>query len=408
MPELQHKDTETIEVEKLIPYANNPKEHPEEQVNEIASSIKNYGFVQPIVTDADNEIIIGHGRLEAAKKLGLDEVPVIKHEDITEAEAQALRLADNKIADTGMEQEKLAVELDQLTDQDNYDELVTGFTEERTSEILDEYREQTEGELEEPDAPEMKEVETDIQEGDVFRLNEHILVCGDSSEAHVREKSHPEGKPDIILTDPPYGIDIVSDNKVGVSGPPADDKGSVGGGGVVEANTYKPVAGDDTDFDPSFLVENYDTKLIIFGGNHFTESLPQKPHWLVWDKKTKAEMDKNKFSDAELIWTNINKKTTDIYRFMWSGMITEGNQDQDERIHPTQKPVGLLGDILKDYSEEGDTVFDPFAGSGSLLMAAEQLNRQARVIELDPYYCQLIIDRWEDFTGQQAEKLKNT
>jgi len=93
---------------------------------------------------------------------------------------------------------------------------------------------------------------------------------------------------------------------------------------------------------------------------------------------------------------------------MWSGMITEGNQDQDERIHPTQKPVGLLGDILKDYSEEGETVFDPFAGSGSLLMAAEQLNRQARVIELDPYYCQLIIDRWEDLTGQQAEKIEMT
>jgi DNA (cytosine-5)-methyltransferase 1 len=159
MPELQHKDTETIEVEKLIPYANNPKQHPEEQVNEIASSIKNYGFVQPIVTDADNEIIIGHGRLEAAKKLDLNEVPVIKHEDITEAEAQALRLADNKIADTDMEQEKLAVELDQLTDQENYEELVTGFTEERTSEILNQYREEQEKQVEESklDLPEQLE-----------------------------------------------------------------------------------------------------------------------------------------------------------------------------------------------------------------------------------------------------------
>lgn len=136
MPELQHKDTETIEVKKLIPYANNPKQHPEEQVNEIASSIKNYGFVQPIVTDADNEIIIGHGRLEAAKKLGLDEVPVIKHEDITEAEAKALRLADNKIGETGWQDEQLAVELEQLMESNQYEELITGFDDDEIDEYL--------------------------------------------------------------------------------------------------------------------------------------------------------------------------------------------------------------------------------------------------------------------------------
>jgi ParB-like chromosome segregation protein Spo0J len=157
MPELQHKDTETIEVEKLIPYANNPKEHPEEQVNEIASSIKNYGFVQPIVTDADNEIIIGHGRLEAAKKLGLDEVPVLKHADLSDAEAKALRLADNKIAETDWEKEKLAVEIEKLTEDDKLDEVVHGFDEQEVEDLIS---------WDEVDENEMEDAFGDIPDGE--------------------------------------------------------------------------------------------------------------------------------------------------------------------------------------------------------------------------------------------------
>lgn len=123
--------------EDLIPYSNNPKNHPEEQVNKIASSIKNNGFIQPIVTDSENEIIIGHGRLQAAKKLGLNKVPVIQHDELTDAEAKALRLADNKIAESSMEDEKLAVELEQLQDEDDFEELVHGFEEEEIEELVD-------------------------------------------------------------------------------------------------------------------------------------------------------------------------------------------------------------------------------------------------------------------------------
>lgn len=129
-------NTELVEPEDLIPYANNPKEHPEKQVDKIASSIKNYGFVQPIVTDAENEVIIGHGRLEAAKKLGLEQVPVIKNADLTDSEAKALRLADNRIAESEMDNEALAVEIEQLTDQDNFEELVTGFEEQEIDDLV--------------------------------------------------------------------------------------------------------------------------------------------------------------------------------------------------------------------------------------------------------------------------------
>lgn len=139
MTDLPNK-TELEEPKNLIPYSNNPKEHPEAQIDEIASSIKNYGFVQPVVVDSENEVIIGHGRLKAAKKLGLDEIPVLRHDDITDSEAKALRLADNKIAESDWEDEKLAVELEQLTEADDYEDLIHGFDEDE----MDNYLEQKE------------------------------------------------------------------------------------------------------------------------------------------------------------------------------------------------------------------------------------------------------------------------
>jgi len=383
--------TELEEPKNLIPYSNNPKEHPEAQIDEIASSIKNYGFVQPVVVDSENEVIIGHGRLKAAKKLGLDEIPVIKHDDITDSEAKALRLADNKIAESDWEDEKLAVELEQLTEADDYEDLIHGFDEDEMSEYLDSLTD--EEDLEEPEAEDPEQVETDIQEGEVFKLGEHRLMCGDATnESHV--ETLMEGKHmDMILTDPPFGIDLVPDSGKLRDGDMA---------GKANPKTYKEIKGDEEKFDPSFLLM-YDTKTMIFGGNHFTEVLPQRPHWLVWDKKDGHE-DKI-FGDAELIWTNIDRKSTDIYTHQWRGMIREGDQEVEgsERSHPTQKPVGLLGDILKDYSQQGDKIIDLFAGSGSLLLAAEQTDRKAYCMELDPQYCQVIINRWEDLTGKNAE-----
>jgi len=219
------------------------------------------------------------------------------------------------------------------------------------------------------------------------------LMCGDATNEDHVEALMDGLEMDLILTDPPYGIDIVGDDgKVGIT--------NEGG----KAGTYKPIENDATDFDPSFLL-NYDTKTIIFGGNHFTEELPKRPHWLVWDKKANKGEDHNNFSDCELAWTNIDAKSTLIYRHLWSGMVKEGSgPDTGARVHPTQKPVGLLGDILKDYSQQGDNIVDLFAGSGSLLLACEQTRRKAFCMELDPQYCQVIINRWEELTGKEVEK----
>jgi len=394
MPELQHKDTETIEVEKLIPYANNPKEHPEEQVNEIASSIKNYGFVQPIVTDADNEIIIGHGRLEAAKKLGLDEVPVIKHEDITEAEAQALRLADNKIADTGMEQEKLAVELDQLTDQENYEELVTGFTEERTSEILDEYREQTEGELEEPDTPEMEEVETDIQEGEVYQLGDHRLMCGDATDEDDVETLMDGKKADMVFTDPPYGIDYQSNHR--------------------EAQ-FEKLENDHKIIDAEkILYPNVNGHLYVCTGEQVYPIWREKfsggyKNTIIWQKDSQGMGDlENDYAPLYEMIIYCNPNNTSLNGHREPNVWEISRDDVNEYKHPTQKPVKLPAKAIQNSSNKEETVLDAFGGSGSTLLAAEQTNRKCLMMELEPKYCQVIIDRWENLTGQQAEKLKDT
>jgi len=142
------------------------------------------------------------------------------------------------------------------------------------------------------------------------------------------------------------------------------------------------------------------------GANHYAAELPTSSHWLVWDKKAGAGHDHNTFSDVELMWTNqFKRKSAKIYRHLWSGLLRAGKRDVElkDRVHPTQKPVGLLAQIINDYTNEGDLVLDPYMGSGSTMIACEQLNRSCYGIELDPAYVDVIIKRWENFTGKKAE-----
>jgi len=194
------------------------------------------------------------------------------------------------------------------------------------------------------------------------------------------------------LTDPPYGISIVNNAKVGVS---ADvGFGTVGIKGMVNAKKYMEVKGDNEYFNAEYLTK-IGKEQIIFGANHFCHSLPENSHWLVWDKKCEKGADHNNFSDVELVWCSHKKKSALIYRYLWSGLLREGERDVElkERVHPTQKPVGLLYAILKDYSEYNDIIYDPFGGSGSTMVATEQLNRKCYMMELDASYCQVIINR---------------
>jgi len=385
-------ETELVEPEKLIPYSNNPKSHPSEQIDKIASSIKSYGFIQPIVTDKDNEVIIGHGRLKAAKKLGLSEVPVIKHEELTESEIKALRLADNRIAETDWEAEKLAVELEQLTESDDFEELIHGFNEDELSEYLDSLTD--EGDLTEPETEDPENVETSIQEGEVFKLGPHRLMCGDATNKEHVETLMDGEKADMVFTDPPYGIEYDSGR----------DNGK-----------HDKLMNDDKILDFTDIADKYSKKKChwyVFTGQqvyHKWRVIFEEyyKNTIIWHKP------KGGMGDLEgdykpvyemCIYCQLGNKKLNGGR---DKNIWEINRDNvNDYAHPTQKPVELPARAIKNSSNQNDIVLDLFAGSGSTLLACEQTNRKAFCMELDPQYCQVIIDRWEELTGRKADPVK--
>lgn len=389
---------------KLFLYPQNNKKHPESQIDLLASNIKTFGFTTPLLIDKNDNIIAGHGRYLAARKLGMERLPCIVIDDLTENQIKALRIADNRITelaetDWGM----LKTEFDDLLES-GFDTDLTGFTEDDFTEYLDGL---DDNEAEEDDFEVPKEAKYKIENGEVWQLGEHRLLCGDAtSEADVNKLMEGK-KADLLLTDPPYGIDIVGKGKVSISG----DLGFKGGREIgvsmlAKAGKYKPIIGDDKPFNPTFLLD-YCEKKIIFGANNFASKLPDNAHWLIWDKKCEIGADHNNFSDCELAWTNIDRKSCVIYRYLWSGLLREGDRTEElkKRIHPTQKPVGLFSAILKDYSKENDIVLDLFGGSGSTLIAAEQLNRRCFMMEIDSYYCSVILERFEKFTNKKVIKL---
>lgn len=395
----------------IKPYWRNPRDN-DESVPETAASIKRFGFKVPIVVDRDGVIVTGHTRYKASQELGLETVPVIVADDLSAAEIKAYRLADNKVGEKSRwREEDLVAELLELQETELLPMDEFGF--EIIDTALDEPEEAAEEEETETtdfdyEAPAPAELKTEVQPGDIFELGEHRLMCGDSTNPKDVVKLLTGATVDLVLTDPPYGIEIVgAENKVWGDKPATFSGKKIGGDNVVKCNEYQPIRGDETtDTARKFyegtkdLAENF----IIFGGNYFADFLPVKSCWLVWDKKNGGSV----FADCELAWTSYDKAAR-LYQHMWNGMAREGDRRDElpRRIHPTQKPVGLFSDILEDFSKEGETVFDAFGGSGSVLIACEKTGRKCYTMECEPYYTAVIIDRWEQYTGQKAKKARS-
>ena len=396
----------------ITPYWRNPRDN-DESVPATAASIRRFGFKVPIVVDTEGVIVTGHTRYKAATELGLETVPVIVADDLTPAECKAYRLADNKVGEKSRwNGEALIAELLELQDSEllETDEITMdefGFDLIETPEEAAE-EEETETTDFDYEAPAPAELKTEVQPGDIFELGEHRLMCGDSTNPKDVAKLLAGATVVLVLTDPPYGIEIVgAENKVGGDKPATFSGKKIGGDNVVKCNEYQPIRGDETtDTARKFyegakdLAENF----IIFGGNYFADFLPVKSCWLVWDKKNGGSV----FADCELAWTSYDKAAR-LYQHMWNGMAREGDRREElpRRIHPTQKPVGLFSDILEDFSKEGETVFDAFGGSGSVLIACEKTGRKCYTMECEPYYTAVIIDRWEQYTGQKAKKARS-
>tara|TARA_R110000824_G_scaffold98307_1_gene234578 strand:+ start:611 stop:1735 length:1125 start_codon:yes stop_codon:yes gene_type:complete len=358
----------------LIPYVNNSRTHSDEQVLQVAASMKEFGFTNPILVDADNGIIAGHGRLLAAKKLGWEDVPTIELGYLSDAQKKAYIIADNKLAlNAGWDEAMLAVEIEQLKDLD-FDVDLLGFD---AAELESLFPLEVEGLTDEDAVPELPDEPT-TKLGDIYQLGNHRLMCGDSTSIDDVDKLMQGIYPDLIHTDPPYGMNAVSKS------------------GVLSKNYKTDIIGDDN---PDIAKDAFnliyglypDAKQIWWGANYYSSVLPDSECWLVWDKNN-GESDQ---TDCELAWANFRSVVRQFTKA----------SEKTNRVHPTQKPVALMEWIIKRFNLTSKTIADYFGGSGSTLIAAEKHNIQAFIMEFDPKYCDVIVKRWEDFTGKKGELL---
>ena len=375
-------DILNLGLEEIKPYEKNPRNN-DNAVDAVAASIREFGFKVPIIIDKDNIIVAGHTRYKAAKKLGLKTVPCIKADDLTDEQVKAFRLADNKVAEQAeWDFDLLNEELETITiDMEQF-----GF------DLPADDEEETPTEIIEDDVPDVPE-EPKSKYGQVYQLGNHRLMCGDSTKKEDVDKLLNGVKADMVFTDPPYGIDVVGEN------------GTIGKENKAKAGVYSKVIGDETTetakkaYD---ILSQCSDKQILWGGNYFVDFLPFSDGWIIWDKR--VDSPSNNFADGEMAWCSFHTRVR-IYHHLWMGMIQEG--EREKRVHPTQKPVKLIGDVLKDFTSQHEKILDVFGGSGSTLIACEQLNRKCYMMELDPHYIDVIIQRWENFTGKKAVLLND-
>jgi DNA modification methylase len=389
---------ESASISELIPFAKNSRTHDDAQVAQIAASIKEFGFTNPILIDEQGGIIAGHGRLLAARKLQLIEVPCIRLSHLSDAQKRAYVIADNKLAlNAGWDDEMLALELGDLKDME-FDLSLTGFSTDEINALLTPTV--VEGLTDEDAVPEVPENPV-TKLGDVWVLGKHRLMCGDSTSVDAVEKLMDGNKVEMVFTDPPYGISIVSGGgKVGGSGAFGGKKNEKKDkSNIIESSNFAPVAGDDSidvAVEAIQVIATLGAKVeIIWGGNYYANSLPNSSCWLVWDKQNTGN-----FADCELAWTN---QTTAVRKFehMWNGMVKASEHGQ-KRVHPTQKPVALAAWCIEQYGEDCEVVLDLFGGSGFTLIACEQKKKKGYVMELSASYVDVIVQRWQEFTGKTA------
>ena len=367
---------EYVNIGTIKPYKRNAKTHPKEQIEQIKKSIKEFGNCDPIGVWHD-EIVEGHGRYLALKELGETTIPIIRLDSLTDEQRRAYGLVHNQLTmNSPWDLPALDLELADL----DFDMGEFGF-----GLLDDDYTKPDE--VKEDDFDEEPPAEPKAKRGDIYVLGNHRLMCGDSTSAEDVAKLMDGEKADLLLTDPPYGV--------------KRDKGFEGFGGFgtpIKRRTYNDSwDGQAVSKEAIDNAINNAKQAIIFGGNFFTDKLPVGKFWLVWDKHNTMPT----FGDCELAWTNIQRNSVKKYDVEYNGLIGK----EKERFHPTQKPIKLMSAILNDFTKEKDTILDCFGGSGSALMACEQLNRKCYMMELEPKYIDVIIARWEKFTGRKAEKI---
>lgn len=406
--------TKDILLSKIRFDEKNPNVLSNEKNNALHHTVEKYGFaVDPWLNDMNDGyylVIDGEHRIKLLIEKGIKSVRC-KIFKVSYVDVQMLRQVANKLRGEH-DKTKDADEFKSIFENENLEEFakLLGEPIETFQDILEKKFDISFGneEAEIPDLPDSPKSKL----GDIYQLGKHKIICGDCTDEKSISRLLVDCKPDLLLTDPPYGISVVQNGGIGGDGygfTANSAPSSKLDGKLIHRRLYKKIEGDDVPFDPTFLLSLGKIQ-IIFGANHFTDKLPKNSHWLVWDKK-QGEQEKytDNFSDAELLWTNIPKLVSvKTYRHVWNGMTRKGNREVElkERVHPTQKPVGLLSNIIKDYSKKNNSVLDCYLGSGSTLIACEQTDRICFGIEIDPAYIDVIIQRFENFSGKKAKLIK--
>jgi DNA modification methylase len=391
-----------VEVTALIPYAKNSRTHDDAQVAQIAASIKEFGWTNPILVDGDKGIIAGHGRLMAARKLKMDKVPVIELSGMTDAQKKAYVIADNRLAlNAGWDNAMLTIELKDLEDE-GFDLSLTGFDDSELDALLNPI-EETEGLTDEDAVPDMLD-EPKTKLGDIYILGNHRLMCGDSTSIDDAEKLMDGLLADLVFTDPPYNVDY--------SGRGANNLGTIKNDNM-SADDFEQFCRD------IFITYSAIMKPLacIYVCHPDSASAPKiafektfaeqfkKSSTIIWMKQSagmgwqdyRAQHEPILYGWKEGKGSHFNagdRTKTSIWKI--------GRDAQSSYVHPTQKPVCLPEEAIMNSSKGSDCVVDLFGGSGSTLIACEKTGRVNRSMELDPKYCDVIVKRWEDFTGKKA------
>lgn len=370
-------------------YEQNSRTVSEEQIQEVVNSINEFGYTNPILVDENNVIIAGHCRVMGAKRAGMDQIPTIIINGLTDVQKAALVIADNKLAlNAGWDFTKLSEQITFLRDND-YDTDLTGFKADEIATFMPEELPSFEGDEDEVGEPPADPI---TKHGDVWLLGSHRLMCGDSTMVGDVEKLMNGNKADMVFTDPPYGIDEETDRDF--ASRTRECKG----------NTFDKIIGDDsiqTAVDSYNLCSSLNIDVLVFwGANYYCHSLPESANWLVWDKR-EEDKQRDMNSDCELAWVKSKANSVRIFRHLWKGMI-KGSENGQARVHPTQKPIALAEWAFDEYAPDSKSVLDLFGGSGSTLIACEKTNRKCFMMELARNYCDVIVARWEKFTGKKA------
>lgn len=384
---MKEMNIEYLSPKDLTPYPANAKKHPAEQVEHIANSIREFGFRQPIVVDADNVVVIGHGRLLAAKKLGYDKVPVLRADDLTDAQIKALRLADNKTNESEWDFSLLEAELAELEMDFNMSDF--GF----------EGLENTQDELpaKEDDFDPDAEVETKAKRGDIWELGEHRLMCGDSTSVDDVDALMDGAKADLLLTDPPYNVNYEGGTGMTIQNDNMEDtefRQFLRDAFSCADGAMKPGA--------AFYIWHADSEGYNFRGACHDIGWTVR-QCLIWNKNAlvlgrqdyqwKHEPCLYGWKDgASHTWLNDRKQTT----------VMDFERPVRSDLHPTMKPIQMFDYQIRNSAPKGANVLDLFGGSGTTIIACEQNGRKAYVMELDPHYVDVIIARWEKLTEQEA------